>query len=180
MTFMNKKFLFLFFQFFLIVAFGQNNTSFPDSWIGKWKGKMEIITPKGTMQTVPMELHISKGDSVDKWNWTIVYVAKKDSPDVRKYVIISKDKSKGHYIMDERNGILMDSYFIGGEFFCDFEVEGTRLLTVDRMEGKRLISTIIYGPIEAIATTGGTDKDTPPVKSFAIKGIQRCVMKRMK
>lgn len=177
---MKKINILLFLQLSLSLVLGQKKADFPDAWIGKWKGQMEIITGKGVAQTIPMETHIAKGDSADTWKWTLIYAAKKDSPDVRPYVIKLKDKSKGHYIMDEKNTILLDSYYIGGEFWSEFEVQGTHLVTVYRMEGKNLISTIMYGPSEAIQTTGGGSEDTPPVKSYAVKGVQRCVMKRSK
>lgn len=161
-------------------GYAQKSATFPDGWLGIWKGEMHIITAKGIMQKVPMEIHISKGDSADTWNWQMIYRMKKDSPDVRPYVLKLVDKDKQHYVMDEKNSILLDSYFIDNVLWCPFEVQGTYLLTTNEVRGGKMISTIMYGPAAAVRTSGGTDEDTPPVKSFAVKGVQKCVMKRYK
>ncbi len=164
----------------------QNKNTFPDSWVGIWKGKLEIITAKGTMQTVDKELHIRKienekaEDTLRKWTWKIVYRISKDSTDERDYVLIEKDRAKGHYIMDEHNDILLDHYYIGGVLWSNFEVQGTGLTTISRIQRKKLIDEIIYGPTEPVQTTGGTSEEIPPVKSFAVKGVQRTVMRKTK
>ncbi len=164
----------------------QPKTNFPEDWEGVWKGKLEIIGARGLVHSLGMELHISpisamsKTDTLKKWNWTIIYRVNKDSADSRKYTLIEKDKLLGHYIMDEHNDILLDHYYIGGTLWSLFEVQGTRLMATNRMEGKKMISEISYGPMEPIQTTGGTSEDNPPVMSYSILGIQRAVLKKEK
>ena len=178
-----RKFLLFLFILGFVKGNAQKTTDFPESWLGIWKGKMEIITPKGVKQSLTMELHITerekqKEDTARVWNWTIVYRINKDSADIRNYTLIEKDKEKGHYLMDEQNDILLDCYYIGGVFWSAFEVQDTKLLSIDRKEGKTLISEIMYGPAEPVQTTGGTSEEIPPVKSYGIKGVQRAVMRK--
>lgn len=175
------SFAFSFISFFYLQAqTTQQKVSFPDAWIGVWEGELQIYNKAGLAQTLPMETHISKGDSANQWNWKIVYIAKKDSPDVRPYVVIAKDAKNGLYVMDEKNTIAMESYYIGGVFWTCFDVQGTRLFTSYRMVGKNLVSEIVFGKTTAISTTGGTSEDIPPVVTYPIGGVQRCVMKKRK
>ncbi|MBX7241575.1 MAG: hypothetical protein K1X92_07490 [Bacteroidia bacterium] len=182
---MNRILILVFFYTINLVN-AQQKDAFPESWAGVWKGKLEIITAKGVVQTVDKELHIRKienekaEDTLRRWTWKIVYRINKDSTDERDYVLIEKDRAKGHYIMDEHNDILLDHYYLGGVLWSNFEVQGTRLTTISRMQGKKLMDEIIYGPTEPVQTTGGTSEEIPPVKSFPVKGVQRTVMKKAK
>ena len=153
---------------------------FPDEWAGKWKGDVNIYNGKGLVQSVPMELHISKADSALQWNWTLLYLPKDKPKDERPYLIKVIDAAKGHYIMDEKNSILLDGYYYGGVFYSSFEVQGSQLLVTYRMQGKNLMMEIAFGKGETINTTGGTSEDVPPVKSFAINGMQRAILKKIK
>ena len=173
-----KNILLLLSLIFCQMMIGQK--AFPDAWIGKWQGDVIIYNATGIAQTVPMELHIAAGDSAQQWKWTMLYLPKDKPKDERPYVLKIKDLAKSHYIMDEKNSILLDAYYYGGVFYSSFEVQGSQLLATYRMQGKHLMMEITFGKSEAINTTGGTSEDVPPVKSFAIGGMQRAILKRMK
>jgi hypothetical protein len=174
-----KQFILAFSLFvFNYLAFAQY--TFPDAWIGKWKGDVTIYNGKGITQVVPMELQIAKGDSAQQWKWTIIYLLKDKPKDERPYLLKCIDREKGHYIMDEKNSILLDAYYYGNVFYSSFEVQGTQLNVTYRMQGKNIVMEIFFGKSEAINTTGGTSEDVPPVKSFAINGMQRAILKKTK
>jgi len=159
---------------------------FPQDWLGYWTGDLYIYTAKGAVDTVPMALnHVAKNDST--WAWEIIYnkgVAGKE--ETRAYELHAVDAAKGHYYVDEKDGILLDSYVRGNALISRFEVMGSLLESVERIENahtieKTLIFEIFSGNSTAIRTSGDTiiGKDTiPPVKSFAIPVMQRAELRK--
>ena len=136
------------------------------------------VAGKGAVQEVPMQLNIQPIKGSHNYTWNIVYGA--DGKDSRPYELLTIDSAKGHYIVDEKDSIRLDAYLIGGKLFSQFEVEGTMLLTTDYREGDALISEIVAGPAKEIAITGGHTKETPPVRSYAVRTRQVAVMHRQK
>lgn len=177
-----KYFLILGISLFLcFCAFAQKKSAktFPQSWEGIWKGDLQIYNNQGLATTLPMEIHILP-DTANTWKWKIVYAPKDKPKDERPYTLRVIDASKGHYVTDENNSIVLDAYYIGGTFWSWFEVEGTRLLVMERLEGKNLIMEIVFSGAKALNVTGGKDEDTPPASSFEVKGAHKAILKRTK
>lgn len=178
---MKQLFIFSFSLLFCICAFAQKKSAktFPQSWEGIWKGELEIYGSQGLTTKLPMEIHILP-DSANTWKWKIVYAPKDKPKDERPYTLRVIDASKGHYVTDENNSIVLDAYYIGDTFWSWFEVEGTTLLVAERLHGKNLIMEIVFAGSKAINVTGGKDEDTPPASSFQVKGAHRAILKRSK
>lgn len=163
-----------------LLIHAQEKMTFPDSWIGVWKGDLLIHNAKGLAQTVPMEVTIRPIPGSTRYDWITVYnndtLAGK-----RPYALLIKDAAAGHYAIDENNNIVLDAYLLGGKLFNSFEVEGQLLVcTYERMENN-LIFEVIAGPTTAIATTGGGEaggEKIPEVKSFKVGVMQRAVLKK--
>lgn len=152
---------------------------FPQDWLGIWEGDLYIYTAKGVVDTLPMALnHAVKNDSV--YAWEIIYnkgIAGKE--ETRAYELHTVNAAKGHYFVDEKDGILLDSYVRGNALISRFEVMGSLLESVERIEDDKLIFEIFSGNNLAIRTSGDTiiGKDTiPAVKSFSISVMQRAVL----
>ena len=182
-----QKILFLTFIGILIFNIGlsQNtidSVGFPKSWEGIYKGELEIFSAKGKVQSLPMELHILPVDTSEiRWSWTIIYGEDKETG-TRAYELIEKDKSKGHYVVDEKNTIYLDGFLLGGKFFERFEVMGSLLMTsTEKVSENELLWEIISGKLEPINTTGGEKfegEEIPTVGSYGINVLQRARLKK--
>lgn len=177
-----KSILTLLFLTISTLSFSQKDSlTFPQSWEGKWAGTLEIFNAAGLAQSLPMELHILPLDSVGQWSWTIIYGEDKEAGR-RGYELHTIDAQKGQYLIDEKNSIAMEAYFLGEKFFQWFEVQGSLLLTTTYLRGDELYWEITFGKSDPVSTTGDQTVDgeeIPPVKTFPISGVQAAVLKKM-
>src|SRR5690606_13464381 len=94
----------------------KEQSDFPYSWVGVWKGALNIYSQKGLQQTIPMQLHVLPSDTTGQYSWTIIY-----GPDLeagrRSYVLKTVDATQGLYQIDERNSIVMEAYFFDNKLF---------------------------------------------------------------
>lgn len=176
-----KPILTFLFSAIISLAYGQNDTlSFPQSWEGKWVGTLEIHNASGLAQALPMELHLLPMDSVGQWSWTIIYGEDKDTGK-RPYELHTINAEKGLYLIDEKNSIKMEAYYLGGKFFQWFEVQGSLLLTSTQLVGEELHWEIVFGKSEPASVTGDQaidGEEIPAVKTFPVHGMQRAVLRR--
>lgn len=157
------------------MLFGQS--SFPKDFIGHWEGELVWYrTGQARPQKTKMQLIIQPADTLGQYTWQIIYGEKNE--DNRPYLMKPVDSAKGHWIVDERNGILLDQYWVGNRVTSTFKVQNITILDSYYREGKKLIAEFYSYSSTPIATTGGTDKETPPVDSYEIKSYQRAVMKK--
>ena len=150
----------------------------PTAWIGTWAGKLDIIASNGSKNSVAMQLIIAPTDSVNRWNWHIIY-GEGDKKQDRKYQLISINPAKGWYKIDEKNGIFLDAFYANNTLANAFEVENNQLLTLLRGAGKALEFEIYMSVTKEPNLTGGT-LGIPTVKSFPIRVAQKAILKKVK
>jgi len=154
---------------------------FPNNWLGFWEGDLNIYNEMGLKQTLPMSLDHSISDVSGTYNWAIIYGS--DSIAGRRdYVLKEVDKSKGHYIVDEKNGILLDAYLIDNELISVFDVMGNSLISTYKIEGNNMIFEIMMYKSQHLNITGDTiiGTDTiPPVKSYKPFVRQKAVLTKV-
>lgn len=139
-------------------AFSQKNdasTAFPTDWTGVWGGELNIYTPKGLVQQVPMTLSVLPLDN-GHYSWTIQYGL--DSTGLRPYTLEPVDTSLGRWQVNENNGIILREQLLGGKIFSVFSVEGTLLVSMVELVGDELLYEIIAGPLKP-----AYQSPTPPV-----------------
>jgi len=148
---------------------------FPDSWLGSWKGNLEIYAPDGTVkQNVPMELHISKLDEEKKWQWKIVY----NTSDTRNYELVETDAAKGSYHIDEKNNILIDVAVFGNKIFSSFEVQGFTIFDTHTLIGNTIVFELSTSQAKDTRTSGDGTAEIPSVRSFPQIGYQKAVLQK--
>jgi len=193
-TFMNNHTIFLCLLSFVVLAqacgiiknessniavFEHEETSFPESWLGTWAGTLVISKPIGDTTQVPMQLYYAENDTLSNaWDWHIIYGVDKEKGR-RAYTLYEKNAEQGHYVIDENNGIILDTYFVGGSLYSRFAVANNLLTTITRKEGDKIIFEIIAGQQSSINKTGNIG-DIPEVESYNIQVQQRAVLSRMK
>lgn len=141
---------------------------FPDDWLGYWSGNLNIYNSKGLKQTIPMSLDLSKTDTSGIYTWAIIY-GQDSTAQRRDYQLMEVDASTGHYLIDEKNGILLDAYHIHNELNTVFEVMGNTLLTSYKIENDELEFSVKLFPSEEVRVSGDTiieSQDIPKVSSF--------------
>ncbi len=157
-----------------------DSAGFPVSWAGNWQGTLEIFNAKGKVQSVPMwmEIHPIDTSATGRFTFGLVYGSKEQ--DWRPYELVPVDPEKGLWKVDEKNGIVMESYLYGPKLLCWFVVGGSRVLcTYEKRENDLLFE--VYSGIEtAVSTTGNTkqgEEEIPEVKTYPFAVFQRAVLK---
>lgn len=157
------------------------NAVFPDEYIGRWAGQLQIFNGKGLAQELPMLLHILPMDSTNQYTFTLIY-GEDTTAGKRPYELIVLDREKGLYLVDEKNTIQMEAYYIGGKLWQNFEVQGSVLNTMLWKEGDQLVWELSFGSSTPVRTSGGQlheGEEIPEVKAFPITGVQRARLSRM-
>ncbi len=189
-----KAFLHLLFFFSICMAIptgASGQKEFPAAWVGHWSGTLEIFTATGKVQELPMELHIQPLDTMPiTYTYEIRYGRDKVTG-ARPYELVVVDAAKGLFLIDEKNGIKMEAYYLNGKLIQWFEVEGTLLYTTTELVNGELHWEIVSGSSSPVSTTGGTttggtttgnqqvgEAEVPPVKTYPVGAMQSAVLKR--
>lgn len=155
------------------VSFSQSE--FPERWEGNWKGDLLWYAGFGKeSRKVSMELNIRRTDTA--WSWQLVYGS--PTEDNRPYTLFPVDRNKGHWAINEHNGIVLDQFFLAGRLNGAFTVGSSTIFNSYELKGDSLIvefSTLQAAPL---ATTGQGTEDSPKVDSYRVIGFQRAVLRR--
>ncbi len=171
----------LFLSLFFSASLVSSQTSFPAAWSGNWSGTLEIHNATGKLQELPMELQIWEQDTVPQTYSFIIIYGEDKVAGKRDYQLITLDAAKGRYLMDEKNSIKMEAYYLNGKLVQWFEVEGTLLYTTTELVGDELLWEIVSGSATPVSTTGNATvngEEIPPVKTFPVSVMQRARLRR--
>jgi hypothetical protein len=127
-------------------------------------------------QKVKMQLIIQPADTAGQYTWHIIYGEK--SEDNRPYLLKPVDTGRGHWVIDERNGILIDQYWVGNRFTSMFTVQNSTILDSYYIEDGRLIAEFYAISAKPVSTTGLGIEDVPTVNSYEIKTYQKAILKK--
>lgn len=162
---------------FLLAGGLQAQPSFPKDWEGHWEGKLLWYkTGSDTPQEVIMQLKIAAVDTLKGWTWQLVYG--EAGADNRPYHLLSKDTAKGHWVIDEHNGIVLDQYLVAGIFTGAFTVQKSTIVNSYRLEGDKMIVEFYTLGASPVSTTGQGTAESPAVMSYKINGYQRAELFR--
>ncbi|WP_052705373.1 hypothetical protein [Flavobacterium sp. 316] len=162
---------FLFILLFPIVLFSQDTKVFPDDFFGKYKGKLNIHNQNGS-QVIDMELHLLPTDTIARYKYTIIYKSDKVNQE-RKYTLLEKDKTKGQYIIDENNGILLNAFVTDNTLYSIFEVQGSLLTTTEHFADNYVDFEIMYSNKNNMEKSGKNTEEIPEVLSYPVINVQK-------
>ena len=164
--------------FFVIYTIAQAQNSFPKQFLGHWDGELQWYKPgEKTPQKFKMQLMVRPTDTAGQYTWQIIYG---ESQDNRPYVLKPVDTLKGHWQIDERNGIILDQFWLGNKFTGAFTVGNNTIVNSYRLEKGKLHVEFYTLSAKPIATTGGISQDIPVVDSYATKGYQKGILRKKK
>lgn len=161
-------------------SFAQN--SFPESWIGNYKGDLKIYGVDSVKMNVKMYLDIVKTSKDSIFDWTITYDMN-GKKDVRAYNLVVIDREKGYFQIDENNSILIDAYLHNKNVFTSFfKVMSSYIIaTYTKNKDGTLTFEIIAGKADSVSTTGNTkqgEEDIPEVNTYPVNGRQKAVLRK--
>jgi len=175
------------FTFKFIVLFVMMGTStyaqnvFPESWLGNYKGDLNIYGVDSIKMKAKMNLDIVKTPNDSIFDWTITYEMK-GKKNIRAYSLIVVDRSKGHYQIDEKNTIIIDGYLHNTSVFTSFfKVSESYIIATYTKQENEMLFEIIAGKGTPVSTTGNTkqnDKEIPVVYSYLVNGRQKAVLRK--
>ena len=150
--------------------------SFPEDWTGRWQGDLMIYSGLGLQDQLKMELIIEPIANSDNYTFIIVYDTGLELSR-REYELIVVDQEQGLFIVDEKNTIMIESYFMGGKWFQRFEVAGSMLICTIEQQGKNLVWEITSGKSEKISTSGDSSiEGIFEVNTYPFGVYQRAVL----
>jgi hypothetical protein len=153
-------------------------TSFPENWKGNWKGELHWYKAgKQEPEKVNMELRIHPADTPGHYTWHIIYgTAQQDS---RPYLLKQTDTTGIHWVIDEKNGIMLDQYWVGDRFTGAFTVQQSTLINSYYMEDNKLIVEFTGIGKKPFRTTGAGTDESPTVDSYQVRSYQKAVLYRI-
>lgn len=123
-----------------------------------------------------MQLIIAPTDSAGVFSWQIIYGD--SAQDNRPYTLKAVDASRGHWVVDEGNGILIDSYLHGNAFAGAFTVMGNTIIDNYELDGDRLLVQFYSVKQSDKRTSGQGTDESPKVDSYRVSSYQKGYLKK--
>lgn len=156
----------------------QTVSEFPKTWLGHWEGELSWYAGGNAPKKVKMQLKIQPADTAGHYTWQLIYGDQAE--DNRPYILKPIDASKGHWVIDERNGIVLDQFLIGPVFSGAFTVMGSTIVNNYQLEKDRLIVEFYSLVAKPIRQSGEGTQESPTVDSYAVRSYQKAILKRKK
>lgn len=165
-----------FFTTICLISLHAGAQQFPNDFAAHWKGELKWYRDASAEpRVVPMQLIIQPADS-GCYSWQLIYGDRSD--DNRPYLLKPVDSAAGHWIIDERNGIILDQYWKGGRLTGAFTVQNSTIVNTYYLQDSTLVAEFYAMGSKAVNTTGGGSEEIPPVDSYSINSFQRAVLKK--
>lgn len=189
---MNRLFFFMLFAMISILSCDQNiseqnstmqkgdSFTFPEDWLGNWDGNLEIFNKGKKTMDIRMRIIHEQINNSDSIRWAIIY-GEDSIKGIRDYLLLPDKNVSNHYLVDERNSIILDGYVHDNSYISAFEIQNNYLLSKYSRENDELIFEIFSHSTKPISITGGqvVNQDTISfVKSFDVGTYQKAVLKR--
>jgi hypothetical protein len=155
-----------------------NPPPFPVNILGHWQGEMTWYPNGKPAQKIKVQLHIQPTDTANQYTWQIIYGTKQE--DNRPYILKKIDTVANHWVIDEKNGIVLDSYWIGNRFTGAFAVQGNVILDSYWLENDDLHFEFFSYKQTPFKTTGNNTEESPTVDVYKIGSYQKGIMKKKK
>lgn len=153
--------------------------TFPAAWIGEWEGALHIFSQGKLSREIMMELHISPTDSTNRWTWTIIYHTP-EREDIRHYEMVATAPESGHFLLDEKNSIAIDTYFSDNTFVSFFVVQNQLLFSKTALRNNQIHFEISFASMENKTISGGQGDTIPQVEAVPVAGFQTAILSRKK
>lgn len=168
---MKKIYGLIFALFFVFHSSAYSQTELPEAWNGSWKGMTNLVWESGKIEPAEVQVQISsKPDSKIKL-WKLVYKFP-DRTETRDYELKPADDNSNHFILDEKNGFLIDTYLSNKVLYNQFTINGNLITTRFELQDKMILIELTMFDIRnprLTKLTGGQFE----VSSFTLKYTQK-------
>lgn len=149
------------------------------SWAGTWQGACELSPPYAGAASFDASLNIVPTLG-GRYDWQIIYEASGSLPrSVRNYEMVPVDALIGHFVLDEKNGLLLDSFIAGRAVRTYIAIGGNRIpgLYLLLSEREMLIDLPLFAqaPIRNTCLNGNPSQCTD---SYRLNRSQTCRLVR--
>ena len=109
------------------------------------------------------------------YTWKLRYITE-EKTDIRDYMLIPTDSANNHFIIDEKNTILLDTYWLDDGLYSMFDVGESRLITSNTLlnDSTMLAEILIFET--KVYRKSGEAEDMPEVLSYRLKSKQKTVL----
>lgn len=149
----------------------------PEDWIGHWTGTCRLAPPYQGLETFGATLTVAPGSAPGSYSWRVTY--DNGRHDVRAYELTPVDAAKGHYVIDEKNGLLLDAVISDGVLYAPFTI-GEQLIVATYAvgaDGAMAMNLPAFGR-EPARKTCLTDAPETCAASFVLAQSQHCRLTR--
>lgn len=157
--------------FFILQLSLDAQTKFPEKYLGEWKGMMKLYKNGVLYDSVLTQLTIAKTPEASKWMWKTEYLSEK-YPITKDYKLLLIDSITNHYIIDEGDGIKLDSYLFNNKIYSNFSVDDQWLTSYYEFLKDSIIFEITIGKLNSPADA--------EVKSYTVTKLQRVVFQKVR
>lgn len=176
--FLNPRQIFKFSLSFLLlfqvslVAYGQTRSeSFPNDFLGVYKGSLEINNADKPTLNIPMEFHLLATDSTHRLEYRLIYDGQP-----RNYTLIVNDLENGDLSIDENNGIILPAKLIGNVLHSFFEVQGNLLSSRIAFFQDHVQFEILFSNLSSKVRTG--ENTAYEIYGYPITTVQKAVLNK--
>jgi hypothetical protein len=106
----------------------------PDAWNGVWRGQVKVSVDGETRHEVNLDLTIAKIPERTAKTWTMQYTGQPP----RNYELAPAETGRGLFILDEKNGTLIEEQLIGETLYAIFSVDNVLLTSRFELRGREL------------------------------------------
>jgi hypothetical protein len=149
---------------------------FPEDWQGVWRGTCSNTGPGGKQTYAPVQMNLTiLPQNNQRWQWKIEYIS--GEKQVRDYLLKPVDAAKGHWLIDENNGILLDNFSVHGGLILEAFTVGQTLIhgRHQRLDGNLLKVELSSYSLQGERKSGA---EPYPVSSLKLLSLQDCDLKR--
>lgn len=170
---MRLTFLFLFVS--ISSLFSQ---AFPEGWLGKHAGTMEIINGE-SKQKVEFEFEMKELEKDSAWSYIMTYKPVGKEAMVKDYVI-KRTGASWTFLLDEKNGILIDMRLMGNILYDFYESNGMFFISRLSKEKKGLCFELMGGMKSDFRKSSTGINEITEVYAYPPAFVQRVKLKKIK
>ena len=154
-----------------------NQSGLPAEWHGVWKGETNLTWANGKTEKVGMELEVAPFKDGNADQWKVIYVFS-DRREERNYEIKTVEGRINHFVIDEKNGFLIDNFLSNNALHSQFTINGNLVTTRFELVKDSITVELTMFDTRTPRKTKLTNGDFE-VSSFNLKYVQRGVLKRV-
>lgn len=145
------------------------------TWQGVWRGDCINSLPGNPPSLqYAMTLEIAPAKNPDALKWIITY-ALDTGKEVRNYELRTVKAENGHYVINERDGILIDTYLFDNALYSEFDLGNQRAPAKYEINGNEMHFEV---PIYESSVVRATGHNANIVLSHQADSLQRCILNK--